>query len=288
MQCGRLRCRGHCPRRAQGGQPRDSARRRADAQCRGGGARREGLRALGRNEPGCHRHRARAAGARCACADRSGRRPPGNCARRAGAPSRDDGAGRPHVAAAGVAGHAGHQARRRAERARSSSAATGRSASPGAGRAVRRRCRDAGVARRSRHCRHRGARREPGLDVPDVAVAHAARPVLRCRGNARHADGDARQARARHLAARPVGSRRSAGTRAAGPRRIVDDAAETQSGRCGDRARGGGARARTRIDDVVGCRAGARAGARQLACRMGLRCRRSRSVRPAQWSRWWK
>ena len=181
----------------------------------------------------------------------------------------DDGAGRPHVAAAGVAGHAGHQARRRAERAPSSSAATGCSAPPGTGRAVRRRCGHAGVARRSRHCGHRGACREPGTRCARLAVAHAARPVLRRRGDARHADRDARQARARRLAARPVGSRRSARTRAAGPRRIVDDAAEAQSGRCGDRARGGGARARTRIDDADGRRAGARAGARQLACRMG-------------------
>ena len=97
---------------------------------------------------------------------------------------------------------------------------------------------DAGRCRRARAGRRARARRRAHT------LAHAARRTVRARRDDRHPHGNAGQARARPGSPRPDGSRRSLRAGGARTRRLVDDAAEAQSGRRLDRDRRGGARAR--------------------------------------------
>ena len=150
-----LRHRRARPCRGIGRQSRDPAGQGADRRSRQARCRGRALRALGRDQPGHHRHRA---GARIARGDRRSRhrtrsRDPGFHHARREAPAYAD--GRAHLAAAGLADAVRAESRGlcRGADARARAAEAGAQRGPGA--AIRRRHRHARGARRARHRRRR-------------------------------------------------------------------------------------------------------------------------------------
>ena len=238
------------------------------------------LRALGRDQPGRDGHRASC----CSCAPRSISSTPTSRtavgrAGRAGEAHIAHAAGRPDLAAAGAPGDARPQGGGLARRGRAPPRAAGRAACARRGRAVRRRGGHAGVAWRRRGSKSPPrSRGELGLALPDAALAHAARPH-RARWRPRSGCSSARSARWRatcRCSCRPR-SAKCFEPACAGPRRLLDDAAQAQSGRrCGGAGRRR-ARAAPGGDDAGGDGAGARARPGRLACRVGDAARNLRA-----------
>ena len=206
------------------GYPIVGARASARQAMRRGGA----LPALGRHHPGHHGHRHGAADARRAGARR--RRPGGarDRARRARRQAPRHGDGGPHAPAARAAGDLRLQGGRLARHDRAAPRAPGPAAPPRAGRPVRRRGGHAGLARRQGP---RRARRADGGARPRPRVHAVARRARRLRGGrvvagARHRH--AGQDRHRRDAADADRGRRGVRAVRAGPRLVLDHAAEAQ------------------------------------------------------------
>ena len=208
----------------------------------------------------------------CSCATRCTARPrprpPRSCFARADVAASPHGARGPHVDATGVAHHARLEARRSARRRRPASCPSRRRALCHRGAAIRRRGRHARLARHPCAGRGRALAADLGLAVADVPW-HTQRDRLGEFAATLGLIVATLGKLARDFAPRAVRGRRSVRGGRARPRRLVDDAAKAQSGRRGDRARRGHARARARGHDAHGRRAGARARPRQLARRMG-------------------
>ena len=138
----------------------------------------------------------------------------------------------------------------------------------GAGAAVRRRRGNARGARRTRHGRGRAARGAARPAVARRALAHPPRSAGRGRRLLRHPRRHLRQDRARRHADDADRGRRGVRAGRARPRRLLDIAAQAQSGRRRGGAVGRDGCAQSRRDPACRPGPGARARARRLAHRL--------------------
>ena len=252
-----------------GGQSGHSGRAASDRA--GGGIRRAGgaLRPLGCDQPGHPGYRPGAAapggGAgrdRPACAGRRRRRGP-----RPALPRRHD--GRPHLAAAGNADHVRPEGGGLGRRPRPGAAPPASRPRRRARPAVRGRDGHSGVPRVTGSRRDRSVGRLARVAGARHPLARPPRPVHAARRRARDRGRHGWQDRARHRPARPDRSRRGGRGGGAGTRRLVDDAAETESGGGVRRPRRGRPRARPGRNDAGRDGPGTRTRPRRLASRVG-------------------